>query len=806
MPTFQASVRVRPIRLAFAVEPQDRSVLREVFQLNTALWGGMYNFIIPIPRKTPTRYRERFMKGPSANELVNGLIDAFQPDFIVETKPGIASKFDRAGRRLIQMAQILARDDDSRCTYGIDMRSVCAALYDTTFKFVQRHPPKIVIPRSTDPRFELLFAATFGEFASTGTFADCATHYQNALDAKDEAIAPVDLHRLLKSHYMFPLRIGRYELDTKRTGWAPDPQMFYMDETSAYDLIEFWNLRAIGWNIRPLPCSLAEALKEYCEQFIVDVYKPYPPPSNAFHNASFLCSRSCSFERMQSFVATLKRPTNDAVTIDPRVPRIWDEWARSADHAEPQSVTHDTRSVDASVLGDSIHLRTVLPEFAELSGYAAKKHACANVLESVPGGAEVIPWQNGKLESLTGPFSDDELWVAREGIVTTAGEYFSHRSLRAPSPINVFKAFANSRGLELKLSPAGQTCGQVIASLGGLQGVRLIANDKILNMLDRLAHDDLEIELAEDEPKTKRRLRLVSAPYKYVREMLMRVNGSRAEASINHLSALLSRNVLRLGMRIQCTECRQKNWFSIDDLSASLRCSRCLQQFEFPAGNPPRDAWAYRVLGPFATENYAHGSYSVAAALHFLSQKVAKASTWIPSFEISGGSAVDAEADFGMLLRLSYLSYVKGPHLILGECKTFGSFLPKDFARARSLAKLFPGAILCFATLRAALSPNEKREISRIATSGRTSLKTGQQTNPVLVLTSTELFGQYKIGDFTEDYGARFKYAHNVFLRSDLQDICDLTLQVHVGMESYHDWLGRKRTKRTPTPPEHTKT
>jgi hypothetical protein len=795
MPSSAANIRIRPIRFGFAVDPQDGTALHEAFRVNTVLWGGVYNFFIPIFKKTPGRYRERYLTAPSAAEMVGGLIDGFQPDFVVETKPGLATGIDFPAERIISVEQLVSRDAHGRCSYGIDIRSVCGALYDETFRFVQRHPPKVVIPHPSDRRFRLLFAAVFGEFPTNGDSSDCIEHYKGALDGKDETVAPIDFPRLFQREYLYPLRVGRHEITTSNSGWSPDPMLFYMDERSLFDLIEFWNLRAIGWRIKPLPSSLAGAMKDYCERFIADMYKPFPPPSNAHQSASFLCSRSCKFEQMQSFVAGLERPSNDAIVIDPRVPRLWEEWGRSADHAEPQVVTHATRSVDVDLGGDSLHLRTVVPEFLELAGYGASQHACANVVESVPGGAAVIPWQSVKLKTLTRQFADERIWLGREGIVTTAGESSFYRFLRAPSPINVFSAFAEDHNFTLSLSPPGQTCEQIIAALGGLRWVRCLANEGILKLLDRLAHGTLEIEVADDETNTKRRVRMESAPYSYIQEVLMRATGGKRDHAARRLSTLVRCGVLKLGMRIRCTECAQKSWHGLDQLSSTLKCPRCMRQFNLLVDSPPRDDWAYRVFGPFAVENYAAGSYSAAIALQFLAEEVAAACTWIPSFTMSGAEA-NCEADFGMFLRPGPLSHVKGPFLLFGECKTFGDFEDRDFHRARNLAKLFPGAVLCFATLKEALTASEKREISRIARRGRARWKTGQQTNPVLVLTRLELFGQFNVGKFVEDYGSRAQHARHVFMTRSLDEICDFTQQVHLGMESYHSWLDTKRQKR----------
>jgi hypothetical protein len=89
-----ASITVRPIRFGFLVDPKDRSALRHVLQINTCLWGGVYNYILPVPQKRPPRYREflctdsgagmiklNLIKGtgPSARQLVDGLLEAFSP-------------------------------------------------------------------------------------------------------------------------------------------------------------------------------------------------------------------------------------------------------------------------------------------------------------------------------------------------------------------------------------------------------------------------------------------------------------------------------------------------------------------------------------------------------------------------------------------------------------------------------------------------------------------------------------------------------------------------------------------------------
>ena len=47
------SIRVRPLRVAFLVDPRDTKGLRRAIELSTFQWGGTYNPIIPVFERMP---------------------------------------------------------------------------------------------------------------------------------------------------------------------------------------------------------------------------------------------------------------------------------------------------------------------------------------------------------------------------------------------------------------------------------------------------------------------------------------------------------------------------------------------------------------------------------------------------------------------------------------------------------------------------------------------------------------------------------------------------------------------------------
>jgi hypothetical protein len=77
-----------------------------------------------------------------------------------------------------------------------------------------------------------------------------------------------------------------------------------------------------------------------------------------------------------------------------------------------------------------------------------------------------------------------------------------------------------------------------------------------------------------------------------------------------NLDALIKANILRLGLVLECPNCRKKNWYGIDTMNEKVKCERCLKEFSFPQGSLQFEwtPWHYRVVGPFSVSNYAEGA------------------------------------------------------------------------------------------------------------------------------------------------------------------------------------------------------
>jgi hypothetical protein len=200
-------------------------------------------------------------------------------------------------KRIIGIEDIFRRDRHGR-GYGLTLLDVCEALYEETFRFVQRHPPRVIVPQPAERGHDLLVAATFGAFPVKEPLSTFHRHFTDALEAKDEKITRKGFYSLFQPNVLFPLRVGAHTLSREpHRRWSPDPVLFYMDESSPIDIIEFWNFGALGWRVKPLPKSWAHELKHECESFLRESYRPYPPPSNAAQHGGFPCSKSAVSEQ-----------------------------------------------------------------------------------------------------------------------------------------------------------------------------------------------------------------------------------------------------------------------------------------------------------------------------------------------------------------------------------------------------------------------------------------------------------------------------------------------------------------------------
>jgi len=791
MPLGSVNITLRPVRLAFLVDPADTRGIMEAIELNSFLWGGMFNPIVPIYGRTPKKWQSKFER-TTAREVSEGLIRAFDPDYVVLTGKYSNLTINVGHRDVIKAPDVLGKvEEDGTPGYGIGLFEVLSHLIRKELRFVRRTPLDVRIP-SFAGSGSLFLASVFGSLpAACQKIFD--KQFMTALDAKRVSCKISDYPELLEPEVLFLRRLGALYLEPRSSGFRRDDCVFLLDAAHPPDILEYWNLRAVGRHVIPVPVQAAQSaqVQRFVEKFIEENFRPLRRNKDFYNTTTLLKSRSLTEMQLHDFAKSLKIepsgvPNWGKISLQRWYPRIWDEWAWDKDGSEPADIVADTRTVDFSA-EDRITFRTLDPKFAFYSIHGTARFANAVDLRTYGGdglAAEVIPEGDKNLVRALGAYDLDGWRFSRKGPV-----YLSHYldwsvHLGMPDAEQVFVAWLRSRGWNAALSPPGLLAKQMLKQLKGTWGVSLLGDEGIVQLLDEMQGD-----------KTIQLDALLGKLAKIANESK---HHKRDAAGI--LRQLVSAGVLRLGVDVQCPICTQRSWYSVTESDYRLQCRKCNEHFDLPTYSPKEIKWSYRTVGPFSLPGRAYGVYTVLLTYRFFSMLLHEPATAILSFTAEKAGA-QIEADLGLFLKEVHYGRTT-IETVFAECKTYDHFRQVDVKRMLALAKDFPGAILVFATLRKELTENEKKLLRPFVNRGRKYWKAERPYNPVLILTGTEIFA-----DFRPEYSwkdatpAHTAMAQKTQGHLSLLELCDATQQLYLDMKPWHEWLRErwnlKRVKAT---------
>jgi hypothetical protein len=353
-----------------------------------------------------------------------------------------------------------------------------------------------------------------------------------------------------------------------------------LDPKDYGDLVEFWNLRAFGWHILPVPLGYEAAAAPLVAAFLVERGVP----------GRILKARSVAREVLQDFV---KQVPLDQKTVQD-MPRPWYRDTRRADQVGLPGLVVDEDDVEVSVEENAFSFRTLAPAFQiDLTRLGGR--AWANVVDlrsvEIPDLAEVIPSPLNNVGHLVARWElPGRIHVSSEGLTIFGDGNGGHVMWFVPKGLAVMTEWLKPR-YAVQLSTCGRLTKRLLDVLGGPERTRTATHPEMIRFFDEIS---------------RRASRSAAATEFFGR--LQKVHVNHETATKNVLRNWLDSGVLGMGLRVQCAECGQENWYALDGLNKSLRCERCLEEFPFPGASPRSTTWAYRPLGPFAVEDHAKGA------------------------------------------------------------------------------------------------------------------------------------------------------------------------------------------------------
>jgi hypothetical protein len=802
-----ADVRLRPIRFAFLVRPDDKKRTLEIFKVNTCLWGGKFNPIVPCFRQVPGWWDRHAHKFETAIQIMNGYLDMFEPDFLVEAEPGLADGLGFDPDRVLQLGEVLAREGQAQSSgCGLSVFDLYRHLYEAEFQFVRRHKHDIVDVVSRQPDFRVFAAAVFGAFPSDEDLRYFGRAYEDAFAPERIALDGQTLPGLYVRGFTSALRLGHSKIDVDYHN-RDDPTLFVLDATQPRDLVDFWNLRAVRPHVLPIPIQWAEELSGFCKDFIARNFRPIPGnPNGVMMHANVMFARSIPTAEIESHYARhFQTDVPRANVSQDWYPSIWRPSPGFTVRETRPTLTAGSRTVDSEFSQDNPYIRFdgLDADFAAKYGNSSR---WANVVRLRDWTfkdqlATVFPCDYRapkfpKFEPLASTLP------TTEGLVSFVHYKESRHSWRLVTGTAAINEWLKTHGITATLSDAGRATSQIIQALGGFRGVRSFAHPAIVKLLNSITRRPISPSIQHQEFRNK-----LEGPIK----------GDHWRS--RNFETLVERGAVELGMKLKCSKCSSWSWYAIDRMSYRVNCALCLQEFAFPVVEPTKGAeWAYRLVGPFALPNYATGGYAASLSIRFfadvIGQGLDKKVAWSAGQELAFGPNDRIEADFILWYQRKVMFGNDYPtQLVFGEAKSFrgenaeerreidDAFDQRDVDRMKRLATEFPGSILVFSTMKKPeeLSDDEIARISKLAKWGREYLRDRRRSRaPVIVLTANELFAPYSLDDAWNKLGGKHEeFANKGMIRMEnLRVLADLTQQLYLNLPPYGEWLEAKWQRR----------
>lgn len=753
MATGYANVKLRPIKFAFLVPYNDKASLLEAIQLNTFLWGGIYNPIIPVYNSIPKSFPPHLKKHIKDENYLQKYLKVFAPDFTVRLGDCANQNFDKDNEENISVNDIFIGFEDWRVPhYGIGLFEILNHFASNEHKYLQRNPKMLCVPKFSG-KYSLFLSSIFGQFSDEvikifskrySSYFEC-TYPECSIDIYSE---------LLEKQNLFPSRLMAYQIN-KLGG---HPSLLYMDANKFIDIVEYWNLRALGFDVIPLAKQAinSDSLCKSVLNFIEQSYKPQKHPAISYKATFYESSSINTFNfETENFLKSLEVPFRCPIReneIDKNkvhlsyLPLI-DDWAFNM-FSKSKIRFPLVREARFNITNDEGQIKLVSPDFMFST---IRRVAFANDIELTTHQdeklmAEIIPEGNNLVALTIGGFNFPE-WRTKKGKLT----YLSHFSdwtlnLKLPIAEDVFFRWFQNTEFDVSISDAGRIGKQMLKSLGGIIGTWLLANEQIFDLIYQKFN---YIKKRKSDEAQKNIDDSKSVYYDDLLGMLKKIaNQSDYFIFRNYhrlFSKLLDSKIIQLGIEVNCSFCNQPCWYSINEIKYTVKCRNCLEDFSLPIQSPKNELkWSYRTIGAFSPGTTHYGSYSALLALRFFSVTLHGKTTPIFGLKIKNKKKKQTkvpEADLALFFNENHISSEKYD-LVFVECKTYNNlFSEKDFETMKLLADDFPKAFYVFATLEKQLKPKEKRIIRKFI-SYLKKLNPQNSITQVIILTGTELYSE----------------------------------------------------------------
>ena len=772
--TIGVNQTVAPIKFCFLIEPNSQSKFERAVKIAFSYWGGIFSPILPLHSVLPDEFKNEYAIEYDALSYYKNTIDNFDPDIILYDN-SLDEGFIKTligDRTLLTIEVFLSDTEKGEFKYGISILELISNIIETEFKFVRNDNLKLSLP---DTQNSGLFLKSF-----IGCFVDSfQTEISNQLKSSSFFEQPEITFDNIANHFpnqnIDTLNINMKEIKVyPERRWYKGEGIYFLNEERLNDIINYWNLRALGWSVIPIP--LNQINNAYFSGFIERCCEFQLNKSKNLSFINFQISTRTTEEQKQKIDLKFKEvreKIGDKLNFGFQgwFPRFWaaDRSVLEADKVLCGKTEINSTYSQVEVQENHVKFKPDNLPFKLKYNYNLIVSHKINLTFSyfdeylndagLIYGIETIDWIR-----LTHSYDRDKWRLSKTGLSHYVRRDDDEVYFFIPKANDFFKIFFSKSGNKLNETSNGRLANEVLKNIGGIRGSYFLQNKFSLKILDLI-----------EDGKTVYHPTLVGA----IKKSLKNNNNEQVNS---YIKRIIENKIIEFGSILQCDVCHQHAFYLPSELKEMMTCAVCRNHFSLPMHKPTEIKWAYRGIGPFSKNNKVGGVITVFLTLKLFNQEFADTSgnmSALIGFELVKNNKTK-EVDVAVMLQEKHKDSIP-PDLIFCECKTYKNFTSDDADRMIELGTEFPNSILTFATLNDELTENEKAELLKVVNKFRTGYG-HRPTNPVLILTAKELLPEDFWGHFAE-YEKDSKPYHKY--NDWIGNLCEFTVKKHLNVKTW---------------------
>lgn len=783
MATTSLFVNYRPLKIGFCVQKGNIENVVRAAEINTLLWGGLYNPIIPI--------------GKDSEEALK-LVNLFNIDLLypVSKTPEI-NKFIEEHKHLWwrnPYDKLLFHQFDKELRMGVlDVSNIINYYWETEFKNVKKS--NCFLPTwSKQDTLSAIFSLEFGRYPVDPKLAyDHKTGYLKGMRAKTKRIVKgraVDPNLYGK---MMPIFLTEDRLILAGGSWGWDSHGVYIGKPDNFqDLVNFWNLRASAINLHFIPVGEENRVNGFIKKHIKNVEK---------RDKAKRFPRGIGFwYRNELGEKTVRRIGNNLVGKGKtRSHCRVSEHSWNGLNIKPPKLEFESKTVLASV--DQVYgvpaVSLQLPEKpAKKNRYNSSQDLIAEVRPlgeyEYPGHTLKLPYLpdlNGWYGSIVaGP---DGLRVGKNNVGAIVDIHDATLRLYPIKNQEVIKQIFSRSKIGAKPSKPGLIAQRLMERMGDLDDCRVFkirGVRKLISSLDpteyitRSAAKQVIRDIGKDGDSSFDKHKSLHIQKRETQEL-----------TIDEVfDYLLDKNVFTVGLAPACPNCELEFWLSLRAADEEIKCVYCSFEFKIATQLRHRGDFRFRRSGLLGRTDNQEGSIPVILTLlQLLRRSGMDRFMYTTNMKLdSEVHGIDCEVD---LVAVGKKALEDKVTILLGECKTKDEITDQDIQNMLKVKEALEKDGIEVHLLFSKTSKFRRREIKRFLPLA------AQNFHPIL-FTATEL-EPYEIYDYyhKNDIKLPHSYAHQfkemarnsyeIYLKKEMKNVLILHGTDSNPRDNWFQWL-----------------